>query len=503
MARPFAHQSTQDISAEDRLRMIRVWTAIGFIVIFVCVVWALGYIAPAIEFLAVGIIVGFICSPIVNWLETKGVGRALGAILALLIVLGVAIGVLAILGPLTLEQLNTLFQRIPGYFRELQEWLRSLFERYGTTETAEFQTNISALVDGFSTMGTRFANDMASQISSGLIPNLMNLVNTFFMFFLGLVLAYWLARDYPRIVREFAVVAGPTHEDDLMLLLAVASRSMGGYMRGIVITSLVGGSLAFLGYIVVGQPYAPLMGTLTGLLHFVPVIGPWIAAAIATVTALFVSPLCAFWTLIVAMVAENITDNVVSPVVMRSAVQVHPAMSLLAIVLGSSLGGAVGMAISIPVSAAIKGVFIYYFETRTGRQIVSYHGAIFQGTPFHHADGSIAPSCDALDDDSFFTTSRLIPDENEGDVSAAPGGEPAKSSVGEIVRERAEELRLFVEHPKAHSGSSSDSQAPEARSSRQEETSDEPQDPQEEAQGSQDSPAEKPAHPGSKDKGER
>ncbi len=71
-------------------------------------------------------------------------------------------------------------------------------------------------------MGTRFANDMASQISSGLIPNLMNLVNTFFMFFLGLVLAYWLARDYPRIVREFAIVAGPKHEDDLMLLLAGA-----------------------------------------------------------------------------------------------------------------------------------------------------------------------------------------------------------------------------------------------------------------------------------------
>ena len=50
MARPLAHHSIQDISAEDRLRMIRVWTAIGFIVIFVCVVWALGYIAPAIEF---------------------------------------------------------------------------------------------------------------------------------------------------------------------------------------------------------------------------------------------------------------------------------------------------------------------------------------------------------------------------------------------------------------------------------------------------------------------
>ena len=223
-------------------------------------------------------------------------------------------------------------------------------------------------------------------------------------------------------------------------------------MRGIVITSIVGGALAFIGFTIVGQPYAPLMGILTGLLHFIPVVGPWISAAIATVTALFVSPICAFWTLVAGIVAENVTDNVVSPVVMRSAVQVHPALSLLAIVVGSSLGGAVGMAISIPVSAAIKGVFIYYFETRTGRQLVSRTGALFQGTPYRHADGSPAPSCDALDDDHFFATSRLVPDPVGPDVMAEGGPDP-KPDVTQVIRRRAAEAASLLERPGARHGS--------------------------------------------------
>ncbi|MEY8436782.1 AI-2E family transporter [Atopobiaceae bacterium 24-176] len=449
-----------EASADVRLRFVRVWTAIGFILVFIFAVWGLGYLAPAIEFLAVGIIVGFICSPIVNWLEGKGMGRALGAILALVFVLGVAVAVVSVLGPAFTEQLSTLLERVPGYFREMQEWVRSLFERYGSASTADLQQNMTGLLDGLSTMGSRFATDMASQVSSGLLPNLMNMVNVMFMFFLGLVLAYWLARDYPKIVRELAVIAGPEHQDDLMLLFAVVSRSMGGYMRGIVITSIVGGTLAFIGFSIVGQPYAPLMGILTGLLHFVPVVGPWISAAVATVTALFVSPVCAFWTLVAGIVAENVTDNVVSPVVMRSAVQVHPALSLLAIVVGSSLGGAVGMAISIPVSAAIKGVFIYYFETRTGRQLVSRNGALFQGTPYRHADGSPAPSCDALDDDHFFATSRLVPDPVGPDVTAEGGPDP-KPDVTQVIRRRAAEAAGLLDRQGARRGPKGHGPAPD------------------------------------------
>lgn len=418
---PSKRLSLSELTAKERRDLVRVWTAIGFIIIFAAVLTALGYLGSVILFLAVSIIIAFIASPIVNWLEDHSIPRNVGALLGLVIVLGVLIGIFALLGPAASEQLVNLLNRIPSYMRAIQNWLSELF---ATTDSISFfgiQANIQTLWSAFSNWATDQGTALATQITSGILPNIMTAANNVFMFFLGIICAYWLAADYPTIVREFSIIAGPKHRKDLSLLLAVVSRSMGGYMRGIVITSIAGGVLAYLGFLIVGQPYAPLMGIITALFHFVPVIGPWFSAAIATITAFIASPLVALWTLIVAIIAENITDNLISPLVMRSTVQVHPAMSLLAIVVGSALGGPIGIAVSIPISAAIKGVFIYYFETKTGRQLVSYQGALFQGTPFMHTDGEIVPSADALDDDNFYDTSRLVSDEDaENDIHAEP-----------------------------------------------------------------------------------
>lgn len=112
------------------------------------------------------------------------------------------------------------------------------------------------------------------------------------------------------------------------------------------------------------------------------------------------SPMLALWTLIVTMVAQNVTDNVISPKVMQSSVQVHPIMSLTALVIGSALMGPIGMIIAIPLCAALKGIFVYYFENETGRQLVAYDGAVFKGTPYRDADGNPVAAYDALGDDT-------------------------------------------------------------------------------------------------------
>lgn len=254
----------------------------------------------------------------------------------------------------------------------------------------------------------------------GIFPFISATASTLFVVFLGLVLAYWLARDYPKIHEEIALILGDEKETGYRFMVAIVSRSVGGYMRGMVVTSIVGGLLAFVGFVIIGHPYAALMGVLTGLLHLIPVVGPWVSSAIATFIALFTSPLLAVWTLIVTVVAQNVTDNIVSPKVMQSSVQVHPAMSLTALVIGSALLGAVGMVIAIPLCAAAKGLFIYYFESRTERQLVSYDGAIFKGTPFSDQQGRPVPAFDALGDDKFAADSELLDTDALPDATAAP-----------------------------------------------------------------------------------
>lgn len=467
----------EEVYRKARLVAVRSWAFIGCCVAFVIALQALGLVGSAVECLCVGLIVGFVCSPITNWLETKGVGRAGGAFVALLIVIAVMAGLMVWIVPMFIEQLRQLLERVPAYIMQAQAMITDLWNTFGSDSTAEIQAYLQDFMTSLGTVGSRMASELASTISTGLVPNIMGWANGVVMGFLGLVMAYWFAKDYPVIMREINVIAGPRYDEDVSLLVAVMSRSMGGYMKSIVITSLLNGLLAFLGFALVGHPYAALMGVITALMHFVPVVGPAASAALAIAIGFFTSPVVAIWTLVVAVVAQNVTDNVISPLIMRSTINIHPAMSLIGITVGASLGGALGMALAVPLTAAIKGVFVYFFEEKTARQLVSYDGAFFKGTPYHHEDGSPVPSYDALDDDTFLANTLLVEADELKGVEADLPPEEARPPLAEVLRQQMEEfkhLRAGVDGP-SHA-SETDSSASPASSESTKSTSSEEND---------------------------
>ena len=391
-----------------RLRMVVVWAVVGAIALLVLAVRGLSLVGQAVELLLVGTIVGFVCSPLTNWLEDRGVPRGLAALLALLAVAAVVVAVVALfVGPF-LRELMVLLRNVPSYVSQLQDALATFWDTFGNSRNANVQDAVNTVVGVLTDTGTQIASDLARSLSTGLAGGIADAAGHLVTVFLGLIMAYWLALDYPKIMRELAVIAGPEYDEEMILTLAVLSRSTGGYMRGTLITSLANGVMVAAGLALIGHPYAGLVGIATFVLHFVPVIGPFLSSISAVLLALFVSPVTAFWTLVITVVAQNVTDNVLSPVVMRSAVKIHPALSLAGIIIGGCLGGAVGMVLAVPLTAAIRGLFVYYFETRTGRQLVSEDGALFGSTPFNDAAGRPQPTFDALDDDTFIARSRLL-----------------------------------------------------------------------------------------------
>ncbi|MBQ6395852.1 MAG: AI-2E family transporter, partial [Atopobiaceae bacterium] len=388
-----------------------------------------------------GLIVGFICTPITNALEDRGVKRTIAALIAVLVVILAIIAILAILLPPLVNQTVALLQQMPAYSAQVREGLNQLWTFLGDFADENLQTGVSELIAQIITTATELSRQLISALTTGLIPNIRNAFSNAAVFLLSLILAYWLTLDYPRILREVAIIVGPEHRDEFTLLLAVTSRSMGGYMQGTIINSIVVGVGTALGLLITGHPYPMLMGVATGILHIIPVVGSWISTIAAVLLGFLASPITALWALVVIVVVSNLTGNVISPLVMQSAVSVHPALSLVAIFVGASLGGIIGMILAIPLSAAIKAAFVYYFETRTGRQLVSYEGAFFRGTPFHDDRGNIVPSSDALDDDKFFETTRISFEGEAPIVQADERPVDMPATVREVLQQRLGELR--------------------------------------------------------------
>lgn len=403
-----------------RLTLIRIWSVVGAIVIAATILNVLGVLFPVIEFLAVGSLIAFVESPIVNGLEHRGVPRGLGALIGLIVVIAVIACVVMVVVPMFFEQCLEILSNLPEQLRDFGTLITTALQRFRSFSQGSWALDVDSLFASLANIVQTYGKQIAGDLGKGMFPFISALASQFFIVFLGLVLAYWLACDYPRIHREISTIVGEEKETSYRFMVAILSRSIGGYMRGMVITSIVGGFLAFVGFVLIGHPYASLMGVLTGIMHLVPVVGPWVSAAAATILAFFINPFLALWTLLVTVVAQNITDNVVSPKVMQSAVQVHPAMSLAALVVGSALMGPLGMVVAIPLCAALKGLFIFYFENDTNRQIVSYDGALFKGTPFVDAEGLPVAAFDALGDDKFASDSEIIKDDFMPDAQAKP-----------------------------------------------------------------------------------
>ena len=83
-------QQTDRTLRDTRILTLRIWAVVGCIVIAAVIFNLMGILAPVIEFLAVGSIIAFVMSPITNWLEHHGVGRGIGSLIALIVVVGCA-----------------------------------------------------------------------------------------------------------------------------------------------------------------------------------------------------------------------------------------------------------------------------------------------------------------------------------------------------------------------------------------------------------------------------
>lgn len=411
---------TSEKLRSTQLIALRVWIAVGAIVIGSAVLNVFDVLAPVVEFLAVGSLVAFVAAPIVNALEHRGIPRAVGALAGIFVVVAVIVCLVMVVVPMIIEQMAELFSRLPAQLRSLGDWLVGLTDEFKVFSGSNIASDVDDAFSSLADFASTYVMPLASDLGRGVVPFISDVGSQLFIIFLSLVLGYWLACDYPRIHREIGTIVGEGRETSYRFMVAILSRSVGGYMRGQIITSVIAGALAFVGFMLVGHPYAGLMGVLTGIFHLIPVVGPVISSALATVVALFSDPVLAIWTLVVTMIAQNVTDNVLSPKIMQSAVSVHPAMSLAAIVVGSALLGPLGMVIAIPLCAALKGLFIFYFEKQTKRQLVSYEGAIFQGTPFHDEAGDPVPAYDALGDDRFVSESELIANDAAPAAEAAP-----------------------------------------------------------------------------------
>ena len=176
------------------------------------------------------------------------------------------------------------------------------------------------------------------------------------------VLAFFLLKDAHRFRR--AALAALPHRvrlrarrlfDELNVVLAA-------YIRAHLLACALIGTVCGVVFAILGVPYAVLLGVLAGILEFVPLVGPFLAAVIATLVAAFHSPILAPRVAGFLAVLRVLHDYVIYPRLVGRGLHLHPFVVVIAVLAGIELGGVVGLFMAVPVAAIISVVYRHWLE---------------------------------------------------------------------------------------------------------------------------------------------
>ena len=390
-----AQNKQSDKTDKARRRFLNVWTIVGAIALTWVVVQLLNILSVPVAIVIWTTIIVFVLRGTVNKLEEIGINRTVGTAIGYVIMFAVLALVAFLLfspGVGMNTQFANLIENVPVYVQGISDWANDIYARYAYMLEDE---SVRAFVTDVQASAMDWAGDFAKNSASGAIAFGTGLANAFMAIGFALVVAFWILMQLPQLGRECKRLVGDSRAEDLEMLHITFTRVMGGYIKGTLLQCAIIGVACGVLFAVLGIPNSMALGGITGILNIIPIIGPWLGGGLAAIVGIFVSPLVAVIAILGTIVIQQFVYTFISPKIMSDSVDIHPALTLIALMAGSALGGAmgglsgslVGMLASIPAVAVAKSVFVYYFEKRTGRRLVSKDGVFFLGTPSSSEDG--------------------------------------------------------------------------------------------------------------------
>jgi predicted PurR-regulated permease PerM len=104
----------------------------------------------------------------------------------------------------------------------------------------------------------------------------------------------------------------------------------------------------------IGVPFALLLGIFSGLISFIPYLGALISVVLPVLLALISDPFSAVWVILAFIIIQQIEGNLLQPIVMSRAVDLHPALVIFAILVMGTLFGLIGVFLAVPLVAVLQ-----------------------------------------------------------------------------------------------------------------------------------------------------
>jgi predicted PurR-regulated permease PerM len=276
--------------------------------------------------------------------------------ISIIYVMGLAavVGVAWLFIPPLIDAGQGLVDDVPGYVDDLRtnEFFADLEDRYGVLTRIE-----EAAKEIPSSFGAGDAVGVVERIFTGVFGTVTVLVLTFFFLVYG-----------GRIRDNLIGILPLSRRERTRTVTDRMYRSVGGYVTGNLVVSIIAGVCAYIVLRILGVPSALALAFWVALTDLIPLVGATIGAVPATIVAFFGGWPVGVATLSYFIIYQQVENHFVQPQVMRKTTSLNPLLVLLAVLLGAELLGVIGALVAIPVAGIIQIALQDWIEHRFRRR---------------------------------------------------------------------------------------------------------------------------------------
>jgi predicted PurR-regulated permease PerM len=347
--------------SQERVVRVSVRTVLKVIALVIAA-WALLTIVAitrqVISWILVSLFLALALNPGVEWFMRHGVkrrGYAAGLTYALALLAIAGIGYAFI--PTLVDQVNDFVKALPGYVDDLTKGrgrLGFLQTKYHIVDKIRTAVNEGGASKVLGLTGA------AITITKSVITLVLATITiTFLTFFMLLEGPAWVERIYGLIPARSRPRWRAIGHD--------VYRTVGGYVTGNLLISLIAGTLTAIVLLALGVPYAVALGVIVAILDLIPLAGATIAAIVIGTVAFLHTITAGIVVVIFFVVYQQVENHFLQPVIYGRTVQLSPLAVLIAVLLGAKLAGILGALGAIPVAGAIQVILLDWQRHRQAR----------------------------------------------------------------------------------------------------------------------------------------
>lgn len=265
-------------------------------------------------------------------LERRWVTAALGLAIVTALGLGLRFGI-----PALAHELRGFAAQMPRFQQELQEWGNWIQEQTGLDIPLFGSGAREAFGDFFRMRGADVVGQARGVLEMLLLPLLI---------LFGAL--YAVGKPNEQLLSPLLRLAPRDYRLAFRRVFELLGARLRGWVKGTLLAMLFVGLLSIGAFYLLGIEYALILGIISGITEFIPILGPWIGGFAAILVALLNSPDQVVWVMLIVLAIQQVEGNLITPLVMSRAAEVHPFVTLFALLLFGTVFGFLGLLLALP-----------------------------------------------------------------------------------------------------------------------------------------------------------